>query len=50
MAAILAAAILAGCASDWRYAQGLEWVVWNEQEKARLEAQGFPQYNPGTDR
>jgi hypothetical protein len=44
------AAILAGCASDPRYAQGLEWVVWNEQEKARLQAQGFPQFESGSDR
>jgi uncharacterized lipoprotein len=50
VAAALAVAILAGCASDPRYAQGLEWVVWNEQEKVRLEAQGFTQYAPGSDR
>jgi hypothetical protein len=36
---------LAGCAADPRYRQGLEWVVWNEQEKQRLDAAGFPQYN-----
>jgi uncharacterized lipoprotein len=41
----LLAAVLAGCASDPRYKQGLEWVLWNEQEKKRLNAQGFPQYN-----
>jgi uncharacterized lipoprotein len=41
----LLAAGLAGCASDPRYKQGLEWVLWNEQEKARLNAAGFPQYN-----
>ena len=39
--------ILAGCAADPRYAQGLEWVTWQEQERQRLEAQGFPQYGPG---
>jgi hypothetical protein len=42
---ILLAAGLGGCASDPRYKQGLEWVLWNEQEKARLNAAGFPQYN-----
>jgi uncharacterized lipoprotein len=42
---ILLAAGLGGCASDPRYKQGLEWVQWNEQEKKRLNAQGFPQYN-----
>ena len=36
---------LAGCASDPRYKQGLEWVQWNEQEKKRLNDAGFPQYN-----
>ena len=41
----LLAAALAGCASDPRYKQGLEWVLWNEQEKKRLNAEGFPQYN-----
>jgi PBP1b-binding outer membrane lipoprotein LpoB len=41
----LLAAMLVGCASDPRYKQGLEWVQWNEQEKKRLNAQGFPQYN-----
>jgi hypothetical protein len=41
----LVAAGLAGCAADPRYKQGLEWVQWNEAEKARLDAAGFPQYN-----
>ena len=41
----LLAAGLAGCAADPRYKQGLEWVQWNEMEKARLQAAGFPQYN-----
>jgi uncharacterized lipoprotein len=41
----LLAAGLAGCAADPRYKQGLEWVQWNEQEKRRLDAAGFPQYN-----
>lgn len=41
----IALGVLAGCTSDPRYKQGLEWVQWNEQEKKRLNAQGFPQYN-----
>jgi hypothetical protein len=45
-ATLILLALLAGCGSDPRYAQGLEWVIWNEQEKARLQAQGFPQYSP----
>jgi len=45
--ALLLASALAGCASDPRYAQGLEWVTWNEREKARLQALGFPQYEAG---
>jgi hypothetical protein len=43
--AILALGALAGCTSDPRYSQGIAWVQWNEAEKARLQAQGFPQYN-----
>lgn len=43
-AAVLAAAALAGCAADPRYAQGLEWVQWQEAEKKRLDDAGFPQY------
>jgi uncharacterized lipoprotein len=43
--AVVALATLAGCASDPRYSQGVEWVQWNEQEKKRLQAAGFPQYN-----
>jgi hypothetical protein len=34
-----------GCASDPRYKQGLEWVVSQQQERERLQAQGFPQYS-----
>jgi len=41
----LVTAGLAGCAADPRYKQGIEWVQWNEMEKARLDAAGFPQYN-----
>jgi hypothetical protein len=46
----LALALAAGCASDPRYQQGLEWVQWIEQEKKRLEAEGFPQYTGGGER
>jgi hypothetical protein len=47
LATLLAAIVLglAGCASSPRYAQGLEWVQFNEMEKARLDAAGFPQYS-----
>jgi hypothetical protein len=37
----------AGCAADPRYNKGLEWVVSQEQERQRLEKQGFPQYSSG---
>jgi hypothetical protein len=40
----LALVVLAGCAADPRYKEGLSWVLYNEAEKARLQAQGFPQY------
>lgn len=43
--AAVAAATLAGCASDPRRAEGLQWVVAQQQERATLQAQGFPQYN-----
>jgi type IV pilus biogenesis protein CpaD/CtpE len=43
--AAVAAATLAGCASDPRRAEGLQWVVEQQQERDRLEAQGFPQYS-----
>lgn len=46
-AAALAILVLAGCARDWRYDKGLEWVTEAEVEKARLDAAGFPQYSPG---
>ena len=39
--------ILAGCASDPRYEQGLEWVLSNERENVRLQSQGFPQMGTG---
>lgn len=43
--AVVALGALAGCASDPRYKQGVEWVVWQEAERQRLQAAGFPQYN-----
>jgi hypothetical protein len=43
LAAILAT--LAGCASDPRYSQGLQWVVDQQKERSRLQSQGFPQYS-----
>jgi uncharacterized lipoprotein len=46
----LALALMAGCTSDPRYKQGLEWVQWNEEQKKRLEAEGFPQYTGGGER
>jgi len=44
LAAALALLAVAGCASDPRYSQGLEWVLWQEAEKKRLDDAGFPQY------
>ena len=42
----VAVGILNGCAgADRRYSQGLEWVVSAQQERQRLQAQGFPQYS-----
>jgi hypothetical protein len=46
----LVLAVVAGCTSDPRYQQGLEWVQWNEAQKKRLEAEGFPQYTGGGER
>ena len=43
-------AFAAGCAGDPRYSPGLEWVQWNEAQKKRLEAEGFPQYTGGGER
>jgi hypothetical protein len=43
--AVFALGVLAGCASDPWYKQGLEWVQWQEGERKRLTAEGFPQYN-----
>jgi hypothetical protein len=42
--------LTAGCTSDPRYKQGLEWVQWNEAQKKDLEAAGFPQYTGGSER
>ncbi len=42
--ALLAAGV-AGCASDPRYKEGLNWVLWQEAERKRLNDAGFPQYN-----
>jgi len=44
LAAFFTALALAGCTSDPRYASGLDWVTAQEAERARLNAQGFPQY------
>jgi uncharacterized lipoprotein len=43
--ALVALNVLAGCASDPRYKQGIEWVQFQEAERQRLQAAGFPQYN-----
>ncbi len=43
LAAALASLILAGCAG--LPTNGVEIVVWQEQERQRLQAQGFPQYS-----
>lgn len=42
--ALVGVAVLAGCATDPRSAQGRNWVVEQQAERTRLEAQGFPQY------
>jgi hypothetical protein len=49
LAFVLAAGLsgVAGCASDARFQQGLEWAQWNEAEKKRLDDAGFPQYTGG---
>lgn len=49
LAFVLAAGLpgLVGCASDPRYQQGLDWVLFNEAQKKRLDDAGFPQYNDG---
>lgn len=47
---VLAVALAAGCTNDPRFKQGLEWVQWNEEQKKRLESEGFPQYTGGGER
>jgi hypothetical protein len=42
---IVAGFVAAGCASDPRRDKGLSWVVEQQQERSRLQAQGFPQYS-----
>lgn len=42
---LLALLALGGCASDPRYKEGLAWVQWQEADRARLEALGFPQFS-----
>jgi uncharacterized lipoprotein len=44
LAAALALIVLAGCASDPRYRQGVDRVVSQEAEKKRLNDAGFLQY------
>jgi hypothetical protein len=43
--AVLFGLVASGCASGTRSSQGVDWIVANEAEKARLQAAGFPQYN-----
>ncbi len=42
--ALAAAAWLTACASDPRAASGPNWIAEQAAERARLEAQGFPQF------
>ena len=44
LAAVLTLVVLAGCASV-PHPNAVDIVVWQEQERQRLQAQGFPQYN-----
>ena len=39
---------LAGCASGPPSGQAVKWVTENEAERARLTADGFPQYIGGS--
>jgi outer membrane biogenesis lipoprotein LolB len=43
LAAALALFVLVGCAG--LPSNAVEIVVWQEQERQRLQAQGFPQYS-----
>jgi len=47
LAAALILIALAGCASDPRYKQGVDWVTSQEAERKRLNDAGFPQYGGG---
>lgn len=40
----LAVSLLVGCAGDYRREAGLQWVTEQAEERARLEAMGFPQF------
>jgi hypothetical protein len=42
--ALVGMKLLAGCTSDPRYQQGLQWAIEAEEERARLDKMGFPQY------
>jgi outer membrane biogenesis lipoprotein LolB len=44
LAVALAVIVLAGCAGV-PSPNAVDVVVWQEQERQRLQAQGFPQYN-----
>jgi len=44
MAVIVSILALSGCAS-LSSGNAVEIVVWQQQERDRLEAQGFPQYS-----
>jgi hypothetical protein len=48
MAVIVSVLALSGCSSLPRV-DAVEIVVWQQQERDRLEAQGFPQYNSSMD-
>jgi hypothetical protein len=43
MAAIVALPALGGCAAGGTRLHAVEIVEWQQQERERLEAQGFPQ-------
>lgn len=48
LAAALALAVLAGCASSGAPSQAVQWIVETEAQKKQLNDAGFPQYNsPG---
>jgi outer membrane murein-binding lipoprotein Lpp len=45
---VFGVAVLAGCASSGSPGQATQWVVEDAQQKAKLEAEGFPQYLAGS--